>query len=186
MFCGLRMKKKLKVVLVMVTSVNGKSTKGKMQSPNEWASKEDQEYFRALIEKHSLIVMGRRTYQAAKPVMKLVPGKRRIVITRSPGEFQKDAVGGQLEFTNESPRVLIQRAEELRYKTMLLVGGSSINSLFFKEKLIDELWLTLEPTIFSDGKGLVGGEDSSISLQLKIVKKLNTKGTLLLKYQVIL
>ena len=35
---------------------------------------------------------------------------------------------------------------------MLLVGGSEVNALFFKNNLIDKLHLTIEPRMFGLGK----------------------------------
>lgn len=167
----------------MVTSVNGKSTKGQ-ESPNTWASKEDQAFFHSQLAKYNLMVMGGKTYQAAKGIIKLEEGKRRIVMTRDPKKNQKDEVAGRLEFSNESPETLIRRLERLGYRNMLLLGGSMINSLFLKKNLVDELWLTLEPVIFSKGKNLVDREDFDVTLTLKKIKKLNKRGTLVLQYQV--
>src|SRR5437879_9546787 len=42
------------------------------------------------------------------------------------------------------PISLVQKSEEMGFKTMLLLGGSEINSLFFNAGLVDELWLTVE------------------------------------------
>lgn len=167
----------------MVTSVNGKSTKGS-DSPQKWASAEDQAFFHSMLNKHNLLVMGSKTYESAKPGIRLEKGKLRLILTKNPKKYQKEEVKGQLEFSNESPEILVRRFEKLGYKTMLLLGGSTINALFFKEKLVDELWLTLEPKIFGTGLGFVDGGDFETKLTLKTIKKLNTKGTLLLQYQV--
>ena len=175
----------LRVILVVVASLNGKSTKGEITNVRLWSSKEDQKYFSTLIQKSSLIVMGRETYEAARAIIKLTLGKLRIVLTRNPERFKRLEVLGQLEFTDESPARLVRRMEIKGYKTMLLVGGSSINSLFFQQNMIDEVWVTLEPYIFGRGKCLVEEGDLDVSLKLKSVKKLNKKGTLFLKYSVV-
>jgi len=171
--------------LAIVASINGKSTKGEIANVRLWSSKEDQKYFSSLIKKSNLIVMGRETYEAARPIIKLTPGKLRVVLTINPERFGRFKVLGQLEFTNESPSGLVKRMEALGYKKMLLVGGSSINSLFFQQNMIDEVWVTLEPYIFGRGKNLIEETNLDVSLQLKSVKKLNKKGTLLLKYSVL-
>jgi len=175
----------MKAILVVVASINGKSTKGEIANVRLWSSKEDQKYFSSLIKKSNLIVMGRETYEAARPIIKLAPHKLRIVLTRNPERFKRFEVLGQLEFTNESPSELIKRMETLGFKKMLLVGGSAISSLFFQQNIIDEVWVTLEPYIFGKGKGLFEESNLDVSLQLNSVKKLNKKGTLLLKYSVV-
>ncbi|OGH19859.1 MAG: hypothetical protein A3D74_02900 [Candidatus Levybacteria bacterium RIFCSPHIGHO2_02_FULL_37_13] len=175
----------MKVVLAVVSSLNGKITKGEITNVRSWASKEDLKYFSSLIKKNNLIVMGRETYEAARSVIKLIPGKQRIVLTRNPERFKPSEVKGQLEFTNDSPTQLVKRMEANGYKTMLLVGGSTISTLFFQQNIIDEVWITLEPNIFGKGKGLVEETDLDVSLQLNSIKKLNKSGTLLLKYSVV-
>lgn len=173
----------MKITLAIVTSLDGKSTKGKL-SPNKWASKEDQSHFSSLISHHNLIVMGKNTYLLRKPHLKLSQNKLRVVLTRDPKKFIKDRVAGQLEFTSEPPKELVKRLASLGSKEMLLVSGASLNTLFFKEKLINEILLTIEPVVFGTGKGLVNEENLHIKLKLLNIKKLNFQGTLLLKYAV--
>ncbi len=167
----------------MATSVDGKSTQGN-KPPREWSSKEDKQYLHKLINNQHLVVMGRKTYQAAKSIIQLKPQILRIVLTKSPQRFSLETVSGQLEFTNESPSQLVKRLQKQNYRQMLLLGGSSLNTAFFKNKLIDELWLTLEPKIFGQGLGLMD-QGVDINLKLKSIKKLNKQGTLFLKYEVI-
>lgn len=172
------------ITLAIVTSVDGKSTKGNL-SPSVWASKEDQSYFSSLITNHNLIIMGKNTYLLRKTHLNLSKGKLRVVLTRNPQDFASLEIPGQLEFTNIPLKKLIQGLEGRGYKKMLLVSGASLNSQFFKLGLIDELLLTLEPKIFGVGKGLVDEKVLNITLKLVSINKLNKDGTLLLKYAVI-
>ncbi len=178
-------KVKIKVILAVVSSLNGKTTKGEDNNIRVWTSKEDQKYFSTLVQKSSLIVMGRETYEAARPIIKLSPDKLRVVLTGNPERFRRFKVLGQLEFTNDSPSGLVKRMETLGFKTMLLVGGSAISSLFFQHNKIDEVWITLEPYIFGRGKNLVQESNLNLTLKLINVTRLNKKGTLLLKYSVV-
>jgi len=68
---------------------------------------------------------------------------------------------------------------------MLLLGGGTINALFLKESLVDELYLTLEPRIFGKGKTLVREGEFEVLLELMNIKRLNQSGTLLLKYKIL-
>lgn len=168
----------------MVVSLDGKSTKGEIKN-QAWASKEDQKHFQSLIASNNLIVMGRKTYETAKTVMHLEEGKLRIVLTQNPEMFKTDTVDGQLEFSSESPLALLERLEKAGYKKILLASGSAINTLFFKARLIDEIWLTVEPKIFGSGNNMVDNIGLDVQLHLESVKKLNKNGTLLLKYKVV-
>lgn len=171
----------MKIVLAMVTSVNGYSTRDH-DHPDAWASKEDQEYFLKNLKKFPVIVMGKNTYLAAKKNIIPTQSNLRIVLVSNISSFKNNTVTDALEFSDEDPLTLVKRLKNDGYKSMLLLGGASINSSFLKEKLIDELWLTLEPLIFTKGKGLVNNLNKNVNLKLKDYKLLNPKGTLLLKY----
>ena len=171
--------------MVMLSSVDGKTTQGNNKNVYVWSSKEDQKHFFSLIQKNNLIVMGRATYEASKPVIKLEKGKLRIVLTRSPNKYSNQSVKDQLEFSDESPNKLLKRLLALNYGNILLVGGSTTNGLFLKQNLVDKLYLTIEPKIFGSGKNLVDGQLLNTKLHLISVKKINKAGTLLLKYKII-
>ncbi len=174
----------MKITMVMLASVDGKTTKGNDTNIYTWTSPEDQKYFFSLIKKHNLIIMGRSTYEASRPVIKLEKGKLRIVLTHSPKKYLNQIIKGQLEFTDESPEKLVKRLSLLGYKKMLLVGGGTINGLFLKRNLIDQLYLTIEPKIFGNGKNIIEKQLLNTNLQLLSIRKLNKAGTLLLKYRV--
>lgn len=173
----------MRVILVMVSTIDGKITKWDSEAVWQWTSKEDKTYFKKLITKHNLIVMGRKTFEAAKP--KPEKGKLRIIMTQNPHTYALLAAAGQLEFTDEEPRELIARLESQGFTQMLLVGGAAVNTQFLKEELVDELWLTIEPRIFGSGKALTLPVNLDISLKLISMEKLNNQGTLLLKYLII-
>lgn len=175
----------MKVTMVMLASVDGKTTQGNNSNIYIWSSKEDQKHFFSLIKKNNLIIMGRATYDASQPVIKIEKGKLRIVLTRRPEKYLNQTIKDQLEFSDQSPEKLVRRLSLLGYKKMLLVGGSIVNGLFLKQNLVDELYLTIEPKIFGDGKNIIEGQLLNKSLQLISIKKLNNVGTLLLKYRVI-
>ncbi len=175
----------MKIVIVAVASVNGKITKGDDSNIYSWTSKEDSRFFFSLIEKSNLIVMGSKTYEAAKKLIKHKKNRLRIVLTKNPKRYLKESMKGMLEFTNEGPLELTKRLEGKGYKKILLVGGGEINVLFLKSKLVNEIYLTIEPKIFGTGKNLVGESDFESQLQLISARKLNEQGTLLLKYKVV-
>ena len=170
--------------MAAVSSVNGKTTKGENPNIYSWTSKEDSQLFFSLIKENNLIVMGAKTYEAAKKLIKLEKDKLRIALTRNPQKYSADAVKGSLEFSNESPLELVKRLSKKGYKKMLLVGGGQINTLFLKANLVDELHLTIEPKIFGTGKNLISEEGFNKQLKLINVKKLNSQGTLRLEYKV--
>jgi len=168
----------------MVSSLNGKITKGNNNTSQWWASKEDQAHFHGLLKKAHLIVMGSKTYEAAKQGISLTSDKLRVVLTRKPKKYASEAVPGRLEFSNKSPKQLVSSLAKRGYSQLLLVGGGEVNALFLKSGLVNELYLTLEPLIFGTGKELVAELPLDVKLKLLAIKKLNKRGTILCRYAV--
>lgn len=168
----------------MVQTVNGKITKGNDPNIYSWTSKEDADFFFRLLKKHTLIVMGRGTYEAVKKNIRPRAGQLRIVLTRNPAKYQNVAIPSQLEFHSASPEELIRQMEKRGFATMLLVGGGELNKAFFQSLLIDELYLTIEPRIFGSGKHVIKDGDFTQNLRLISLKKLNEQGTVLLHYRI--
>ena len=179
----------MKITLIHVSSVDGKLTKWKGRNIYEWSSPEDFLHFKKIMATHNLVVMGSGTFDDVKDNKKagLKPEKERlrIILTSKPKNYTKYIVPGQMEFSDERPKQLIERLEKRGFKQMLLVSGGKVATSFFKEKLVDELLLTIEPKIFGIGEPLVQEEKFDISLQLIETKKLNSNGALLLQYRVL-
>lgn len=174
----------MKVIMVMVSSVNGKTTRGDDPNIYSWTSKEDTDFFFSLLNQHNLIVMGSATYEAARDKIKPEKERLRIVLTRNPGKYSQEHIPDKLEFSNESPKELVERLEKSGYHTMLLVGGGTTNALFLEYSLVNELYLTIEPKLFGKGKSLVADGNFFKNLTLQSVEKMNGQGTLLLKYNI--
>lgn len=173
----------MKVIMVAVSSLNGKITRGNDPNIYSWTSKEDSELFFSLIEKSNLIVMGSKTYESARRFIKHKKNRLRVVLTRNPKKYSRETIKGMLEFAEETPLKLINQLESRGYKKMLLVGGATINTLFLKQKLVNEIYLTIEPKLFGLGKNLINKENFEMQLKLISIKKLNKRGTLHLKYK---
>jgi dihydrofolate reductase len=172
----------MKIILVFVSSLDGRITRWNEPHVMSWTSKEDQEYFKKNWREHKLVVIGSGTYDA-EPIS--APKENRLVILTSHPENYKDKeVTGHLEFTNESPAELVKRLNGEGYSEMMLAGGPHVATSFLKEGLVDELWLTLEPKIFASGANFAVGDKLDINLHLFSTEKINEQGTLILKYQV--
>lgn len=174
----------MKVIMVVVSSVNGKITKGQDSNIYSWTSKEDSELFFSLIEKNNLIVMGSRTYRASRKFFKHRKNRLRVVMTRNPRKYLSEAIRGMLEFTDEIPVELIKRLESKGHRKMLLVGGAEINALFLRQSLVNEIYLTIEPKLFGSGTSLMKEDNFNKQLKLASIKRLNDQGTLQLKYKI--
>jgi dihydrofolate reductase len=174
----------MEITLVAVISVDGKLTRGEDPHIYEWTSPEDKEHFFNLVEKSRLIIMGRKTYEAARSVIKLKPETLRVVVTHQPEALAAEAVPGQLEFSSTEPEALVKDLTAKGYTDALLVGGSSLNAAFLKAGLVTELMVTVEPWIFGHGLSLVKQLSSQVDLSLVSATRLNEQGTLMLRYTI--
>ncbi len=173
----------MKRILVFVTTLEGKITRWEDSDVRKWTSEEDQQYFKKVWDDSRLIVMGSSTFEAG--IRKANPAHHLIVMTGSPTKYKGSEVRGQLEFTDQSPAQLVAHCKNEGYMQMLVVGGAHIATSFLKEKLIDEVWLTIEPKIFGAGSNFVTNENLDINLQLLSIEKVNERGTLITKYSVV-
>lgn len=170
-------------MLVFVTSLDGKITNSDSHSVKSWSSKEDQDYFKKLWDSSEVIVMGSSTYKSAPAVPNA--SHHLVVMTRTPEKYKDKEVPGQLEFTTQKPVEIVEEFKEKGLQEMLVVGGAHIATSFLKAKLIDEIWLTIEPKVFGAGSNFVIDEDLDVDLQLISVDKVNERGTLITKYTVV-
>lgn len=174
----------MKIILAMVISVDGKSTKWDLPDQS-WASPEDKAHLSRLVSENNLILMGGKTYELAKNHIKPSAGKLRVVLTRDPKKFADDEVYQQLESTNEPIEKLIERLEGMGFEKMLLLSGESLNKEFFEKKLINEIILTVEPKIFGEGRGITAQGKFDLDLKLISEERANEQGTLFLTYEVL-
>lgn len=172
----------MKVTLIMVTSLDGRSTEGDNSGAYTWASPEDQALFNAQLVAHDRIVMGSKTYETARSIIKLNPRHPRIVMTHTPQNFASEQQPGLLTFTANSPETVVAEAKADGCRSLLLVGGAETNARFLDAGLVDELLVTTEPLLFGSGKPFVDTLQRTIALKLASHKQLNSQGTLFTHY----
>lgn len=172
----------MKVVLVFVSTLNGKITRGGDPEVRHWSSESDQKHYAGVWRDSSLVVMGSNTWKQNI----ITPSQTRmiIVMTREPEKFHGSEIPGQLEFSSLTPSELVSAFKKKGADLMTVVGGPLIATSFLKESLIDELWLTIEPRLFGTGLNLIHPEELDIKLQLIEIKQVNDEGTLITRYRV--
>jgi dihydrofolate reductase len=173
----------MKTILIFVSTLDGKITKWGDPDIRSWSSKYDQDHFDAVWNETRVIIMGSGTYNPT-PVPP-GPGHLFIVMTRHPEDYNGKERQGKIEFTSDSPANLVSRFEREGEDKLLIVGGPHIATLFLKEQLINELWLTIEPRIFGKGGNFVIEEELDIKLKLLSYSKVNDEGTIVTKYLVL-
>jgi len=157
----------MKIILLMAITLDGKIAKHSTQLA-DWTSKADKKIFVEETKKAGVIVMGKTTYDT---IGRPLPNRLNVVMSLEP-ETSKN-ISGVLEFTNTKPKDLVKELGERGFENIIIGGGATINGLFLKENLIDEIWLTIEPKIFGEGLPLFKGADVDLNLELIEVKNLD-------------
>lgn len=172
----------MKVVLVFVSTLNGKITRGSDPEVKHWSSESDKEHYARIWHDSRLVVMGSGTWKENI----ITPSSARLIIvmTREPEKYREHEIPGQLEFSSMSPAELVSTWDKKKADLMTVMGGPLIATSFLKESLIDELWLTIEPRLFGTGLNLIHQEELDVKLQLLEVKQANEEGTLITHYRV--
>jgi len=163
-------------------SVDARITQGDHTRPTLWRSSEDSVVLKGLIAHNQVLVMGRNTYETVRP--RPSENHLQVVLTSDPQRFASLHEPGGLEFVSLSPAALIANLKLRGYEKVLLLGGSS-NLPFLEAGLVDQIYLTVEPSLFGRGQPLTDTMTTVVPLQLVSCKQLNQEGTLLLHYAVV-
>jgi dihydrofolate reductase len=173
----------MRVVLIAAQSLDGFLAKHDRPG-TDFTSAADRQWFPACLRSFDVCVMGSATWRAARDQILAAPysGRRRIVMTRDPAVFATDLQPGRLEFTGETAAALAARLRMEGVEQCALLGGGVVNGLFLSAGLVDELWVTVEPLIFGQGRPIAEGR-IDVAMTLAEVTRLG-RDTLLLKYSV--
>jgi dihydrofolate reductase len=160
----------MNVFLIAALTTDGFIAQKKEQSSLSWTSKADKTRFVELTKRAGVMIMGRTTFET---IGKPLKDRRMIVYTSRPLNVEG------VETTQEDPAKLLQKLEQEGFKEVAICGGSQIYTLFAKNKLINALYLTIEPITFGNGIPLFS-EDVILPLELAAMQKIDN--TLLLDY----
>jgi len=175
----LKRKRETCYVAYVAASVDGKISLTRNKMP-EWTSKEDWKFLQDALSKVDAVVVGRNTFEAAA---KHLRKRNTYVIT---GRVKSIFRRGTVTFINPK-RVDLRElfSQYKQYKRVAVLGGGRVYQAMLEKKLLDEIYVTIEPLIFGRGKEMfIGGTDTT-QLRLLSTSKLNKKGSLLLHYQVV-
>ncbi|OGD60719.1 hypothetical protein A3I57_01505 [Candidatus Beckwithbacteria bacterium RIFCSPLOWO2_02_FULL_47_23] len=136
------------------------------------------------IRKHGCMVWGRKTHQIVKTWPKAyiedIKGVKAVVISGDPNY----KVSSDFELVN-SPQAAIATLEKQGFSSLVLTGGSTLNSSFAKLGLIDEVIVNVEPVIV--GKGIPLFKPDVFELKLELIEMRQSKGkTIQLHYKVVI
>ncbi len=162
----------MKTFLIAALSADGYIAKDASHSPFNWTGTADKKRFIELTKRAGVIITGSNTY-------KTFPGplKERLNIV-----YSRSQTFPGVETTTKSPSELLTELEGRGFKEVAVCGGEKIYTMFMKAKVIDRLYITIEPIIFGSGIRLFS-EDMLFHLKL-VSSAQSESGALLLEYAV--
>lgn len=171
----------MKATLLMATSVNGFIAR--RDGDEDFLSSENWEQLIFYIKEHGNLIWGRKTYESVMSwgdkYLKSLKNFPIIIVSKSKKSFSENNVT-----VCSSPEEAIEIAKSKNYKKALLSGGSSLNTSFVKANLVDEIIVSVNPTILADGIKLFSDSDFEIKLALKKANEFSS-GIVQLHYSVI-
>lgn len=161
------------VVMIAAMSQDGFLTQGNDPSPMKWTSEEDKKFYHSMLQKNNLYILGSRTFKVIKNTLPNHAFK--IVMAHNVSEQTKMP---NVLFTDASFPSILQTFEA-NYSTILVLGGSSIYHQMLEQRLIDEIYLTVEPVQNGHGVQLATHQSyfEDFGFVLEDIKLLNAKGT---------
>lgn len=137
-----------------------------------WTSKDDKKRFVELTKRAGVVVMGSTTYTTLPR-----PLKERVNIV-----YTRDKKFEGAEVTQKSPAELLAELEGRGFKEVAICGGSKIYTMFMKAKVVDRVFLTIEPLVF--GKGISLFTEELAHKLILVSASQGENGALLLEYKV--
>lgn len=164
---------KTRYIAYIAVTIDGRISLSHTSKP-DWTSKEDWEFFQHGLAQAGAVVVGRNTYNVAAERLR----KRNTFVLTS--RVKKTLRKGTVTFVN--PKNVDLRNIFSIYKTIAVIGGSSVYQHMLEHDMLDELYLSIEPIIFGRGIEMFVGGNENKKMKLVSVKKLNKQGTILLHY----
>jgi dihydrofolate reductase len=150
----------MKTILLMAQSLDGKTARHANHFP-DWTGTADKRFFARRTRTAGVVIMGSRTFDTlGKPLA----GRKNVVLSRNPA---RQARGDHLVITDQPPEAILAALAAEGFQEAVLAGGATINSLFARRGLIDEILVTLAPYVFGRGVSLF---DDDVALDLKLLK----------------
>lgn len=167
----------MKLILYMAISVNGMVAK--LDGDSDWVSPENTSDFYETCQRIGAVIMGKNTYDLLNPEYLPLKEGIQVVLTHSQGVSDNNTV----MFTGKSPQAIIELLKAKGCKEACVIGGPQTATLFFKEKLINEIIINVEPMLLGKGMPILAGEEFEYKVSLLEAKHLS-KDTMQLHYTV--
>ena len=159
----------------MALTLDGKTARTENHFP-DWTGSADKKLFARLSKQSGVVIMGSRTFDTIGAPL---PNRKNVVLTRNK---DRRSDWPDLVYTAEPPKTILANLEAEGFSEAILAGGTSVNTLFAAQGLIDEIIVTISPMIFGRGLSLFN-EEIAMPLELEAVEQIDLR-VVCLRYRV--
>jgi dihydrofolate reductase len=153
----------------------------KTDGDSDWVSPTDAENFDQVMHEYGCIIVGRKTFDQFQGDLYPVEGILNVVVTNTT-DLKNESAG--VYFIKPSAEDIVRLIMEKGHEKALLIGGGTVNGLFAKAGLIDELIVSFHPLAFVKGIHLFEGIETDMKLKLVSSEALKD-GVVRAKYSVV-
>jgi len=169
----------IKTYIIAAQTADGKIARTSSHEA-DWTSRADKKHFIEMTKKSGVMIMGLNTFKTFPSPLK----DRLHIVYSTTHNPETDNIPGIVEYTKESPEMVLQKLEERGFKEVAICGGSSIYTLFMKSGLVKKVYLTIEPLFFGEGMSIFS-ETLDVKMKLSSAKIVHDENAVLLEYDVI-
>ncbi len=167
----------MKKILYMAISLNGMIAKN--DDDTSWISETEWNSYSSAVRNSGCLIVGKRTYNilTKQPEFSELKDVQLVVVSNE--NFPTIASN---HLVTSSPKEALDKLKN--FETVIIAGGGVLNTSFLKEKLVDEIYLDIEPIILGEGIKLFNDNDFEVNLEL-LETKLLSQNEIQLHYKVI-
>lgn len=130
---------------------------------SDWVTEQDGALFENAAKEAGCIVVGRKTFEQYQGDLFPIDGTLTIVVTSQPDDYQSS---DSVVYAQGDASTIVELAKSKGHEQLLLAGGGETNGLFAKENLIDEVIISIYPTVMGSGVRVLGSFEGKLDLKL--------------------
>jgi dihydrofolate reductase len=167
----------MKTILYMAVTANGYIAKE--NDDTSWITTQEWNSYSAMVRKAGNLIIGHRTYDILTKQPEFAEFSEVKIVVVSSNDFQTLSPNHSIVKTPQEALDVLKDFTEV-----IVAGGGNLNASFMKEKLVDEIYLDIEPIAL--GKGIKLFADGDFEAKLQLIESKNiSKNEIQLHYQVL-
>ena len=159
----------MKISIYIAISTNGLISNSR--NVPDWLSPEYDQGFGLICQRKNAVIMGKTTYNIISPDYLPLKEKGTTVVLTTDDQAKSD--NPTVVFTKSRAIEIVEMLAKMGHSEAVIIGGAKTMSEFINARLVDDIFLVMEPVLFGSGLPLLKDVELELKLNLQGVKKLN-------------